>query len=532
MNPSSRPPASARTAQPARSRWWPLAAICLGTFMLLVDVTIVSVALPPMARDLHTQLDSLQWVVDAYALALAALLLVCGSLADRFGRRRLFQLGLALFAAASLASALAPDAGFLIAARSVQGAGAAAMFATNTALLNDSYSGRDRSVAFGVWGAINGAAAAVAPVLGGLLIAAAGWRAIFLVNLPIAVVAGVMTQRVLAESRGQASPIDWTGATSFTACAAALTYALIHGGGSGWARPVTLASFAVAAAAVGVFVAAELRVAHPLLDLSLFRRASFAALMAVGVLMTGCAFAPFVYTQLWLQSVLGLPAIGAGLVLLPMAGVAFVVSAAAGRFLHGIAARWPLGIGMLLIGAGSLLRAILTASSGWPVLIAGLVVTGIGVGLAAPVVVSAALAAVPRQRSGMASGAINTFRQVGYALGIAAFGSIFTSRITHTIASSGLFRSHAAASAAAAAASQGGAHAVIAASPRPGAAGHVVHAAYAAAQNDIYLVAGLAAVACGLLALAVIRPEDPGRTPAPPPSGTSATAPAGAPAAR
>ncbi len=364
------------STQPARGRWWPLVAICLGTFILLVDVTIVSVALPSMARDLHTQLDSLQWVVDAYALALAALLLVSGSLADRFGRRRLFQLGLALFAVSSLACALAPNAGFLIAARTVQGAGAAAMFATNTALLNHSYSGRDRSVAFGVWGAINGAAAAVAPVLGGLLIAAAGWRAIFLVNLPIAVVAGIMTQRVVAESRGQASPIDWAGAASFTVSAASLTYALIHGGDSGWAAPITLASFAVAAVALLVFVLTELRVAHPLLDLSLFRRASFTMLMVVAVLMTACAFAPFIYTQLWLQSVLGLPAIGAGLVLLPMAGVAFVVSAVAGRFLHGVAARWPLGAGLVFIGAGSLLRAFLTASSGWASLMAGLVVSG------------------------------------------------------------------------------------------------------------------------------------------------------------
>ncbi len=452
MNPSARV-----TREPARSRWWPLVAICLGTFILLVDVTIVSVALPPMARDLHTQLDSLQWVVDAYALALAALLLVCGSLADRFGRRRLFQLGLALFALSSLACALAPNAAFLIAARTVQGAGAAAMFATNTALLNHSYEGRDRSVAFGIWGAINGAAAAVAPVLGGLLIAAAGWRAIFLVNLPIAIVAAIMTQRTLAESHGHASPIDWAGAVSFTVSAAALTYALIHGGDGGWASRVTLTSFAVAALALVVFVVAELRVAHPLLDLSLFRRASFTMLMIVGVVMTGCAFAPFLYTQLWLQSVLGLPVLGAGLVLLPSACTAFVVSAAGGRFLHGMAARWPIGGGLVLIGAGSLLRTGLTASSGWVSLMAGLVVSGVGVGLAAPVLISAALAAVPRPRSGMASGAVNTFRQVGYALGIAAFGSVFASHITGTVAAR--------------------------------ADRHLVRAAYATAQNDIYLLA-------------------------------------------
>jgi MFS family permease len=197
--------------------------------------------------------------------------------------------------------------------------------------------------------------------------------------------------------------------------------------------------------------------------------------------MTGCAFAPFIYTQLWLQSVLGLPAIGAGLVLLPMAGVAFVVSAVAGRFLHGVAARWPLGAGLLFIGAGSLLRAFLAASSGWASLMAGLVVTGIGVGLAAPVLVSAALAAVPRQRSGMASGAVNTFRQIGYALGIAAFGSLFAGHVTRAVVTS--------------------------------ANRHAVHAAYVSAQNEIYLVAGLTAVACGLVAMALIRPA---RVPAAP----------------
>ncbi len=491
---------------PSRGRWAPLAAICLGTFMLLVDVTIVSVALPPMSRDLHTQLASLQWVVDAYALSLAALLLLSGSLADRFGRRRLFQIGLALFAAASLASALAPGAGLLIAARAVQGAGAAAMFATNTALLNAAYEGRDRAVAFGVWGAINGAAAAIAPVLGGLLIAAAGWRAIFLVNLPLAVVAGVLTQRVVAESRGQSSPVDWAGAAFFTVSAAALTYALIHGGDNGWHTGATLAAFAVATAALLAFLAVVRRRAYPLLDLALFRRPSFSTLMASGVLLTACAFAPTIYTQLWLQSVLGLPAIGAGLVLLPMAGIAFVVAAAAGRFMHGMAPRFPLGAGLLLIGAGALLRVTMTAQSGWTVLIPGLAVTGVGVGLASPVIVSAALAAVPRPRSGMASGAVNTFRQVGYALGIAAFGSVFAGRLGRTIAASGVFRHPAAA---AAQASQGGVQALVAASPQHAAASHAVHAAYATGQNSVYLAAGIAAVAGGVLALAFIRPERP-----------------------
>ncbi len=459
-----------------------------------------------MSRDLHTQLSSLQWVVDSYALALAALLLLSGSLADRFGRRRLFQAGLLLFAAASLASALAPDAGLLIAARAVQGAGAAAMFATNTALLNATYEGRDRAVAFGVWGAINGAAAAIAPVLGGVLIAAAGWRAIFLVSLPIAAVAAVMTQRVLAESRGYPSPIDWAGAALFTVCAATLTFALIHGRNSGWDAPATVGAFAIATVALVGFVAVQRRRRHPLLDLALFRRPAFSTLMAAAVLLTACAFAPFIYTQFWLQSVLNLTAISAGLVLLPMAGVAFVVSAAAGRFMHGISLRFPLGGGLLLIGAGSLLRIMVTADSSWTVLIPGLIVTGAGVGLASPVLVSAALAAVPRPRSGMASGAVNTFRQIGYALGIAAFGSIFASRIAHTVAGSGLFPYPVAA---AAQASQGATQALIATSARPAAVSDIVHAAYASGQNSIYLAAGVAALIGGVLVLALIRPERP-----------------------
>jgi predicted MFS family arabinose efflux permease len=224
-----------------------------------------------------------------------------------------------------------------------------------------------------------------------------------------------------------------------------------------------------------------------MLDLSLFRRASFTMLMILAVVMTGCAFAPFIYTQLWLQSVLGLPAIEAGLVLLPMAATAFVVSALAGRFMHRMAARWPLGLGLILIGAGSLLRVDLGVSSGWASLLAGLIVTGVGVGLAAPVLVSATLSAVPRPRSGMASGAVNTFRQIGYALGIAAFGSLFASRVGHVTT------------------------------------GHALRAAYATAQNDIYLVAGLAAVACGLVAMALIRPGRPEQPAAPAPA-----APAGA----
>jgi EmrB/QacA subfamily drug resistance transporter len=492
-------------ATPNRTRWWPLVAICLGTFILLVDVTIVSVALPSMSNDLHAQLSSLQWVVDAYALSLAALLLLSGSLADRFGRRRTFQVGLVVFALSSLCCALAPTAGLLIAARAVQGVGAAAMFATNSALLNTTYSGRDRGIAFGVWGAVTGAAAAIAPILGGLLIEAFDWRAIFLVNLPIAAVALVMTQRVLAESRGHTGRLDWAGAGTFTLAAGSLTFALIHGGESGWGASATVIAFAVAAVALVAFLTVEPRLRFPLLDLALLRDPSFASLMLAAVALTAGAFAPAVYTQLWLQSVLGLSAIGAGLVVAPLAAVAFAVSAGVGRHMHRVPARFPLGGGLLLVGVGSLLRCTIEASSGWGVLIPGLIVTGVGVGLASPVLISATLAAVQTERVGMASGSVNTFRQLGYALGIAALGTIFASRLGDSLSDSGRFGDP---HAAAATASQGGASALIAhaqTASRVGVA-HAIRAAYASGQNEIYLIAAIAAIFGGVLVLALVRP--------------------------
>jgi EmrB/QacA subfamily drug resistance transporter len=484
-----------------RDKWGPLLAICLGTFMLLVDVTIVGVALPSMAVDLHATFTSLQWVVDAYAVALAALLLVAGSIADRFGRRKLYAIGLALFAVASLCCGLAPTAWLLITARVVQGVGGAAMFSTNTALLSVTYTGRDRGVAFGVWGAVNAAAAAIAPVFGGFLTQTLGWRSIFLVNLPIAAVALVLTWRVLAESRGNRVRIDWPGAGTVTVFAALVTFGLIYGGDHGWADHTTLGCLAVAAVSLAAFVLIERRTPTPLLDLRLLRRISFATLMFAAMVLTAAAFTPTVYLSLWLQSVLGMDAMRAGLVLAPMAIVGFVVSIAIGRTMHRIPPQWPLGIGLVLIGAGGLARTFLTADSGWLTLLPGLIVTGVGVGLASPVLVSAALGSAPPERAGMAGGAVNTFRQLGYALGIAVLGSVLTARVTAS------FAGHAAA---ATAVTEGKSGQLIAAAPaaaRPG-VDHLVHAAFAGGLDHIQLIAGIVGIVGGLLVLVLVgRPH-------------------------
>jgi len=412
------------------NRWTPLAAVCLGTFMLLIDVTIVNVALPDMSRDLHASFAGLQWVIDGYALALAALLLGVGSLADRRGRRLTYVAGLVVFTLASLACGLAPSEAVLIAARVVQGVGAAAMFATNIALLNTAYQGRDRGTAFGVWGAVAGAAAAIGPLVGGVLTQGLSWRWIFFVNIPIGALTIVLTVRALHESRqpheGRA---DLAGALAFTLAAAAATTAFIRVNDVGWGSAQTLLTLALALAAVLVFVAIERRVDEPLLDLSLLRRGPFTAVLIGGGLLSIAAFAALTYASLWLQGDLRLSPIQAGLVLLPLSSASFLVSILAGRFLHGSAARHAIGGGLVLIGVGDLLQLGLGHGSSWSALLAGFAVTGVGVGLATPTLVSAGLAAVPPQRAGMAAGAINTTRQLGFALGIALLGSIYAGRL-------------------------------------------------------------------------------------------------------
>src|SRR4051795_436020 len=250
-------------------KWLPLVTICLGTFMLLIDVTIVNVALPKMAVDLHTSFGALQWVVDAYALALAALLMGIGSISDIVGHRTAYIAGLALFALSSLACGVAPNVGSLIAARAVQGVGAAAMFATTFALLNSSYSGRDRGTAYGMWGAVAGAAAAVGPIIGGLLTEGVSWRWIFFVNLPVSVLAIVLCVVVLDDAHAPArGRVDLAGMVTFTAAAGALTYGLIRANEYGWSPPATWLWLVAAPVLLIAFVAVEHRTASPMLDLA------------------------------------------------------------------------------------------------------------------------------------------------------------------------------------------------------------------------------------------------------------------------
>ena len=442
-----------------------------------------------------------------YALALASLVLGAGSLADLYGRRKLYLIGLVLFALASLGCGLAPSAGFLIASRGVQGIGGAIMFATTIALINTSYEGRDRGTAFGVWGAVVGASAALGPILGGAL-TELSWRWIFFVNLPVCVVAVGLTLTAVHEARQPGAPRpDVPGIALFTLGAAAVVFGLVRAAADGWGRAEAWGPIVGGLVVLALWVPVELRRPAPMLDVRLFRSRSFSGIMLGALLLNGAAFAELIYVSLWVQSIGGLSPLQAGCVFIPLSALSFGVAGAGGRWLQTLPPRFVLGGGLLLIGVGGLLMTLVDANSTWRVLVAGLAVLGVGVGMANPTLASAALAAVPRERSGMASGAVNTARQFGLAVGIAVLGTVFTAGATSALRGTGTPHPSATASAL----SAGQAPKLLGAAPaavRSGLA-DALGAGFADGLRDVFLACGLAGIVGGLLVLWLVRAAAP-----------------------
>jgi EmrB/QacA subfamily drug resistance transporter len=418
---------STSTTSPANRKWWTLGAVCVATFMLLLDITVVNTALPAIQKDLGGSFTDLQWVIDAYALSLAALVLTAGSLADRLGRRRVFAIGLGVFSAASLLCGLSPDPTFLNVARGLQGIGGAVMFAVSLALVAQEFpSGSERGMAMGVYGASIGVAVAVGPLVGGLLTDGLGWQSVFLINVPIGLAAIVVTYWKLAESRDpNATQIDWGGLVTFSVALFLLVLALVRGNDEGWGSALIVSLLAGAAALLAAFVAIELRVREPMLPLSFFRRRAFTGVQLAAFAVSGSMFALFLYLTLYLQSYLGFSPIAAGVRYLPITVGAFVVAPIAGMALAKVQARYLMSAGLALTGAGLLAMGGLGVDSEWTALLLGFIVSGIGVGLLNPVIADVALSVVPKEQSGMAAGINDTFRQVGIAVGIAAWGAIF-----------------------------------------------------------------------------------------------------------
>jgi EmrB/QacA subfamily drug resistance transporter len=490
-------------------KWWTLLAVCAGMFMLLLDVTIVIVAQPAIQNGLHASLTDVQWVLDAYALTLASLLLTAGVLADRYGRKLLFLIGLVIFTLGSLLCGVAQDPLMLIVSRSVQGVGGAIMFATSLALLGHSFRGRDRGVAFGIWGAVTGISTALGPVLGGVITTEWSWRGIFLVNIPIGVAAVAVTAWRVEESKSpHPTPPDWAGFALLTTGLVSLVYGLIRAGENSWSDAGVVACLAIAAAALAGFIAAERRVAHPMFDLSLLRVPTFAGGSIAAFAMNGSLYAVLLWLVIYLQDVLGFSAEQAGLRLAIISGAQLVTATIAGRLSERIPARWLIGPGLVLVGVGLILMAGLTAGSDWTDLIPGFIVAGLGGGMVNPPLASTAIGVVPPQKAGMASGVNSTFRQIGIAASIAALGSIFNAALQHNLASVPAVASSA--PRIATVIRQGQAGRLLASLPpaRRGVVAEAIRGAFAAGLNDLLFVTAGLAFAGGVSALLLIRSRD------------------------
>jgi EmrB/QacA subfamily drug resistance transporter len=409
-----------------RSKTGTLAVVCLATAMLMLDIAVVNTALPHVARDLHAGLGGLQWIVDAYTLALAAVVLTAGSVADRLGRRRVFAAGMGLFTAASLVCAMSWSIVALDVARAVQGVGAAILFATSLALLADAFpSMAERGKALAVYGATIGASFAVGPLVGGLLTSGLGWRSVFYVNVPLGVAAIPATFAWVRESRDpRGGGVDWAGLTTLTGGLFLVVLALLRGNEDGWSSGRIVVELAGGLALLAAFAVGQLTVKEPMLPLGHFRNKAFSGAQIAAFAISASFFAIFVYTTLYLQEILHLSAVEAGAVYLPATIAVFVVSGVSAQLTARVGAGMLITVGLVLVAAGMGLMTLADATSSWAMLVPGLVVGGIGTGLFNPAVSAVALGSLPGEQSGLAAGANDTFRQAGIAVGVAAFGAL------------------------------------------------------------------------------------------------------------
>ncbi len=480
-------------------RWLGLVAICGATFMLLVDLTIVQVALPTIQRQFRASFTDLQWVISAYALPLSALILTCGSLSDRVGRKRIFIAGVGVFTFASALCGLATGAMFLNLARALQGVGGAAMFATSLALIGQEFHGQERAKAISAWGATVGGAVAIGPLIGGAITSGIGWRWIFFVNIPIGAATVFMAVPLLVNVRDpEARSADVLGLVSFSGALFLLNFALLRGAADGWGSSLIVGCSAGSPLLLAAFIVAELRQRRPMFDLSLFRNAGFCG-VSLGTFAIGMGmFGLLPYLTLYIQNDLGYSPFAGGLRLLPATVLTFLVPLATRRLTERLPAGAVLGAGLTICAGGLLAMDVLTGASGWTALLPGLVLTGTGVGVANPSIAKIALGVVQPARAGMASGISNTMRVAGLATGIAALGAAFQAGV-----SSDLGRILPGASAKLAAVVAAGGRSAALASARGGplarhAVGVAAGRAFASSMDEIVVI-GAAVVGLGAL---------------------------------
>src|SRR6478672_8526119 len=408
-----------------------LAVCCLSLFIFGVDSTIVNVALPSIQHDLHASVSGLQWTVDAYTVVIASILILAGSTADRFGRRKVFQIGLATFTLGSLLCSLAPGLGWLVAFRMIQAVGGSMMNPVAVSIIANTFTDpRERARAIGVWGGVFGLAIAAGPPLGGLLVDSVGWRGIFWVNIPVGIAAIVLTALFVPESRAtRYRRPDPVGQVLVIVLLASLTYAIIEGPASGWASPKILFFFSLALVALIVFLVWEPRRDDPLIDPRFFRSVPFSGATATAVAAFAAMGGFLFLNTLYLQDVRGFSPLAAGLYLLPMAVTMAVCAPLAGRIVATRGARIPLVIAGLALIAGGVLLTRLTDTAGAGFLVISYMVFGAGFGLVNAPITNAAVSGMPRQQAGVAAGVASTSRQVGTSLGVAVMGSVLSGNL-------------------------------------------------------------------------------------------------------
>lgn len=441
--------AEAAPARPARSPWAVLAVLCLGLFMILLDGTIVNIALTHIQTSFATSFSNVEWVMNAYILAFAVLLVTLGRFGDLWGRRKLFVGGMVLFTLGSLACGLAPGIYLLIVFRILQAIGGAAMMPATLSIIAAVFPADKRGTAMGVWGAVSGLATAIGPTLGGVIIqyvawptATSGWRWIFLVNIPIGIVGALLALRIVPESKNPTAveTLDLPGVGLISTSLFCLTFGLVEGETYGWTSVTILGLFAAAALVFALFFSRERRARQPLIDFSLFRSLDFTAGNATGLLLSAAMMGAFFMIPVFLQSVLGFSAIKAGLVMAPMSVAIIPAAPVAGSLSDRITGKWIVAIGMFLLALGLAwmgglvpgVDKISPASTPWTLLVP-FVLSGVGIGLAVAPVTSAVMATAPSDRIGNASGVLSTMRQVGSLLGIAILGAVLQNQVVANI---------------------------------------------------------------------------------------------------
>jgi EmrB/QacA subfamily drug resistance transporter len=418
-------------------KWWTLASLAFALFMIMLDNTVVNVALPSIQSDLGIGQSELEWVVTGYALGFAVLMLTGGKLADMLGRRRIFMAGLAVFTVSSLLCGLADTAGLLIAARVVQGVGAAFMLPATLSIITAIFPPRQRGTAIGIWAGVSAMALAIGPLVGGLITEHVSWNWVFYINVPVGALGLVAAWLVVPESRDTSHEqrLDVPGLLSSGIGLFALTFALIEANNYGWTSATILGLFGLAVLSLAAFAALELHQRLPMLDLHLFRNSTFAAANVVALLITLAMFGVFFFVSLYMQNVLGYSPTQAGATFLPMTLLIIVVAPIAGRLSDTVGSRWLMAGGLALVALHLVLLAQLGAHETFWSILPALLVGGVGMAITMTPMTAAAMSAVPVDKAGVGSGILNTFRQVGGALGIALMGAIVAHQADSALAS-------------------------------------------------------------------------------------------------